>query len=74
MKDSTKFTRWLDRVRDTMPPDILFLATAAQCALNQMDMDPRSNELEPRLKAMNLADINAFAVAYDAHKSRVVPT
>ena len=63
----------MTRAGADLPPELRSLAETARCCLNQMDMDPRSNELCPQLREANLSDIAKFTAAYDVHKSRAVP-
>lgn len=70
MKEITKFSRWLAQHKEAMPEPLRNLAITAELSMLQMDMDPRSNERCPQLRASNMEDIAKFAAAYDAEKSR----
>lgn len=69
MNTAKQFTRWLDTNRSTLPADILPLAEQARLSLTQMEMDPRSNEQSPSLRAANLEDIRKFYDAMSARRS-----
>ncbi len=60
------FSKWLDANRTSLPSHIVSLADRAALSLAQMELDPRSNEQCPNLKASNIADIKAFHDAMSA--------